>query len=174
MSSRLRLPTVSGMTENASRADRLHGVGEMFVAALAARDFPRIRETIRADVRFRLLVPRGPQENSGTEETLARFVGWFAGVDELHLESSYVNTVADRLVMTYRLRLRDASGWRLIEQHLVATAASDGRLDSLDLLCTGFHRCSAPAVAAELPVANAASLADRPIADLPVAAGAAT
>ena len=150
------------MTEIALPADGLHGVGKSFVAALAAQDFPRLRETIAADVRFRLLVPRGPQENSGADETLARFVGWFGGVDELRLESSYVNTVADRLVMTYRLRLRDASGWRLIEQHLVASLASDGRIGTLDLLCTGFHPCDAePITVRSVPVAasNPAALA---------------
>jgi SnoaL-like domain len=129
MTGRRRLPTVIGMTE----------LGETFVAAVAARDFPALRATLADDVRFRLLVPRGPQANAGADETLGRFVGWFGAADELRLESAHVGTVAQRLVMTYRLRLRDAAGWRVIEQHLVADTGTDGRLATIDLLCTGFH-----------------------------------
>jgi hypothetical protein len=50
-----------------------------------------------------------------------------------------VGTVAQRLVLTYRLRVRDAAGWRVIEQHLIADPAPDARLATIDPLCTGFH-----------------------------------
>jgi len=116
-----------------------YGIGDRFVATLVARDFPRLRTLMADDVRFRLLVPRGPQTEAGAADTVARFVGWYGAVDELRLESSYVATVADRLVITYRLRLRDTGGWRVIEQHLVAAVDADDRLDAIDLLCTGFH-----------------------------------
>jgi len=98
-----------------------------------------LRGSLAEDVRLRLLVPRGPQANTGADETLARFAGWFGAADELRVESSSVGTVASRLVVAYRLRLRDAAGWRLIEQHLVADPGPDGRLATIDLLCTGFH-----------------------------------
>jgi hypothetical protein len=117
----------------------LRRTGEAFVAAVAARDFPGLRGVLAEDVRFRLLVPKGAQAQAGVDETLGRFEGWYAGSDEVLVESATVATVADRLVLAYRLRLRDGDGWRLIEQHLVAHAGTDGRLDALDLLCTGFH-----------------------------------
>src|SRR5437763_4867737 len=125
-------PTVSGMT-------LLQRTGEGFLAALAARDFARLRGSFAEDIRFRLLVPRGAQANDGADETVGRFVGWFGGADELRLESSHVGTVGDRLVVTYRLRVRDADRWRLLEQHLVVSARPDGRFATVDLLCTGFH-----------------------------------
>jgi hypothetical protein len=133
------MSSVSGMIEQMCGAGHLRRVGEHFVAALAARDFARLTELITDDVQFRLLVPRGPQANTGAAETLSRFIGWYGGVEELLVESSYIETVAERLVIAYRLRLRDADGWRLIEQHLVAYAGPDGRLTAIDLLCTGFH-----------------------------------
>lgn len=119
--------------------DLLQNVGKAFVNALADRDFERFRAVIADDVRFRLLLPKGPQAQSGVAETVESFVRWYGDVDELHLESSSVGTVAGRLVLMYRLRLLDADGWQVIEQHVIADLAPDGRrLDRIDLLCTGF------------------------------------
>jgi hypothetical protein len=127
------------MTTATIDTERLRGIGESFLAALAAQDFPRLRGSIADDVRFRLLVPKGPQSQAGADETLSRFIGWFGDADEVRLDSASVGTVGRRLVLAYRLRVRDADGWRLIEQHLVADAGPDGRLDAIDLLCSGFH-----------------------------------
>ena len=99
---------------------------------------------IADDVRFRLLLPKGPQAHSGAAEAVEAFVGWYGDVDELRLESSNVETVADRLVLTYRFRLHDADGWQVIEQHVVADVAPDGRLETIDLLCSGFLPVTGP------------------------------
>ncbi len=130
--------TVASMTIGISDADRLQRVGEAFVQAVAGRDFEGLRAAMADDVRFRLLVPKGPQAQEGAAETVGRFVGWYAEADELRLESSSVDTVAGRLVLSYRFRVRDADGRRVIEQHLVADVAADGRLETIDLLCSGF------------------------------------
>jgi hypothetical protein len=119
--------------------DTVLRIGENVVAALAAKDFDRLRAVLADDVRFRLLVPKGPQRQLGPEETVARFVRWYGEADELWLESSSISTVVDRLVLVFRIRLHDADGWQVIEQHLVADANPDGRLRAIDLLCTGFH-----------------------------------
>ena len=138
------LPIVASMIVEATREDRLQKVGEALVNALADRDFEGLRAVIADDVRFRLLLPRGPQAHSGVAETVEAFVGWYGDVDELHLESSSVETVANRLVLTYRFRLHDADGWKVIEQHLVADDAPDGRLEKIDLLCSGFLPVAGP------------------------------
>jgi hypothetical protein len=129
----------SSVTSMIDTALELRGVGEAVLAALAARDFDGLRRRLADDVRFRLLVPRGPQAEAGAHDTVARFVGWYGGAIELEVESSYVDILADRLVLTYRIRLRDAEGSRRLEQHLVCGVGSDGRLATIDLLCTGFH-----------------------------------
>lgn len=41
------------------------------------------------------------------------------------------------MAIVYRFRLRDAHGWRLIEQHLMLDVA-DARIAAIDLLCSGF------------------------------------
>src|SRR5262245_51893631 len=117
----------------------LRGVGEAVLTELAARDFDGLRRRLAADVRLRLLAPRGPQAEAGAADTIARFVGWFGGALALDLESSHVDTLADRLLLTYRFRLRDADGSRRLEQHLVCGLDAEQRLATIDLLCTGFH-----------------------------------
>ncbi|MGZ5214109.1 MAG: sulfurtransferase TusA family protein [Actinomycetota bacterium] len=126
------------MSDTAINADGLRQVGNAFVNALAGRDFEGLRAAMIEDVRFRLLVPKGPQAEAGAAETVGRFVGWYAGADVLELESSSVETVAGRLVLSYRLRLHDEDGWQVIEQHLMGDVAPDGRLEKIDLLCSGF------------------------------------
>ena len=126
------------MTIEATYEDLLQNVGEAFVNALADRDFVRLRTSIADDVRFRLLLPKGPQAHSGVGETVESFVRWYGDVDALHLESSRVEAVAGRLMLMYRFRLHDEDGWQVIEQHVVADAAPDGRLEKIDLLCSGF------------------------------------
>lgn len=140
MTHRGRLPTFGCMSIRAATTDQLQRMGEGFVTAIARRDFDGLRAAIADDVRFRLLVPKGPQAHSGAAETVGRFVGWFGEARELRLESSSVHSVSGRLALVYRLRLLDADGWQVIEQHVMADVAPDGRLEAIDLLCSGFLR----------------------------------
>jgi len=126
------------MTIETTYEDLLQNVGEAFVNALADRDFMRLRTSIADDVRFRLLLPKGPQAHSGVGETVESFVRWYRDVEELYLESSRVEVVAGRLMLMYRFRLHDEDGWQVIEQHVAADASPDGRLEKIDLLCSGF------------------------------------
>lgn len=140
MTDRGHLPSFGCMSIGATTTDRLQEVGERFVDAIARRDFDGLRAAIADDVRFRLLVPKGPQAHTGAGETVGRFVGWFEEARELQLESSSVQDVSGRLALVYRFRLLDADGWQVIEQHLMADVAQDGRLEAIDLLCSGFRR----------------------------------
>ena len=140
----LALPIVASMIVEATREDRLQEVGEALVEALGDRDFEGLRAMMADDVRFRLLLPKGPQAHSGLAETVEAFASWYGDVDELHVESSSVETVADRLVLMYRFRLRRADGWQVIEQHVMADVAPDWRLEKIDLLCSGFRAVAGP------------------------------
>ncbi len=133
-----RLPTVAPMNVGVMDTDRLHAVGETFLNAVASRDFEQLRAAMTDDVRLRLLLPSGPQACVGATETVQRFVGWFSGAEELRLQSSSVGTAGGRLVVAFRIRLMYADGWQVVEQHLMADVAPDGRLEAIDLLCSGF------------------------------------
>jgi TusA-related sulfurtransferase len=119
--------------------------GRAFVEALAARDFEALLAMLAEDIRFRMLLPKGPQQEDGAASTAGRFIHWFGDADELELQASTVDHVADRLAVSYRFRLHDSDGWQLIEQHLVVDVADDGRMHTIDLLCSGFRPLPEPA-----------------------------
>ena len=127
-----------------TRAAEPEEAGRAFIEALQERAFPALEAALAEDVRFRLLVPRGPQAETGAAATIARFRGWFGDADRLEVEAARVELVADRVAITYRLRLQTGQDRRVIEQHLMADVGADGRLETIDLLCSGFHAVSQP------------------------------
>lgn len=122
-------------TQPSSATDR----GTSFVAALAERDFQRLAGTLTPDVRMRALIPPGLVEISGAEAAAAKFLSWFGDAEEFGLIHSGSEAVADRLHVFYRLRVKKAGNVpKLVEQHLLCALDRD-RIDTLDLVCTGFR-----------------------------------
>jgi hypothetical protein len=114
-------------------------LGTGLVTALAQRDFSRLAETLTPDVRMRALIPPGPIELSGAETAAAKFSSWFADAEEFELIRSGSDTVADRLHVFYRLRVRKPGDHRkIVEQHLLC-ALDAGRITAIDLVCSGFR-----------------------------------
>lgn len=109
-----------------------------FVAALAAKDFGTLRTLLADDVRFRMLLPRGPSADEGAEATVQRVASWFGPADPIEVETAAATEVAGRMALTYRLRLVRDGTWKEIEQHLLLDLADDGRISAIDLLCSGF------------------------------------
>ena len=89
-------------TQRSSASD----LGTGLITALAQRDFPRLAKTLTPEVRMRALIPPGPIEVSGAEAAAAKFASWFADAEELELIRSGRDTVADRLHLFYRLRVK--------------------------------------------------------------------
>ena len=113
--------------------------GDALVTALAQRDFARLADTLTADVRMRALIPPGPIELSGAENAAAKFSSWFGDAEEFELVRSGSDTVADRLHVFYRLRVKKPGDLsKIVEQHLLC-AVDDHRISALDLVCTGFR-----------------------------------
>jgi hypothetical protein len=63
---------------------------------------------------------------------------WFGEADSFEMLRTEIGQVADRLSITYRIRLHDSDGWQVIEQRLYCNIGDDGRISILDLLCSGF------------------------------------
>lgn len=120
-------------------------VGAAFVDALTSRGFTAARSLLADHVRFRMLLPGGPATEAGAGDSIGRFIGWFADADVFEVESSSVGEVEGRAAVTYRFRLHDAEGWRVIEQHLMLDVGTDGRVEAIDLLCSGFRSLAADA-----------------------------
>jgi hypothetical protein len=121
--------------------------GNALVAALAERDFPRLADMLTSDVRMRALIPPGLVELSGAEDAAAKFSSWFGNAEAVEVIRSGSETVADRMHVFYRLRVKKPGDVpKLVEQHLLCAFDRD-RINALDLVCTGFR----PDNAAEEP-----------------------
>lgn len=113
--------------------------GNALIAALAARDFRRLAATLTANVRMRALLPPGLVEISGAEGAAARFSSWFGDAETFELIHSGSEAIADRLHVSYRLRVtKPGDAPKLVEQHLLCALDGD-RISALDLVCTGFR-----------------------------------
>jgi hypothetical protein len=114
-------------------------VGDVFVTALVDGDIPRLAGTLDSEVQMRALIPPGPIEVRGAEAVAGKFATWFGSAERLELIRSVSEPVADRLHVSYRLRVRRAGDpWKVVEQHLLC-AHDEGRITALDLVCSGFR-----------------------------------
>lgn len=125
-----------------SSKDVRWSVGGTFLEGLGARDFGRLAASLAPDVRMRALLPPGPMEWAGSEAVAECFRSWFGEASEFELIDATVGEVGGRLHLSWRLRVRPApfgigDGWHVIEQQAYADAGA--AIDSLDLLCSGFH-----------------------------------
>jgi hypothetical protein len=107
--------------------------------ALVAGDFDRLTTMLTADVHMRALIPPGPVELSGATAAAAKFASWFGGSKSLELVRTGSDEVGDRLHVFYRLRVkRRGDPTSIVEQHLFCSL-DEGRITSLDLVCSGFR-----------------------------------
>jgi hypothetical protein len=115
-------------------------VGERFVEAMGARDYTRVRDLLDPAAHLRALIPPGPFELDGSREIADRFGSWFGDAAACELVSSAVDEVADRVRITYRLRVRHEAGADpvVVEQTAFCDIQS-GKVVALDLLCSGFR-----------------------------------
>jgi hypothetical protein len=113
-----------------------------FLQGLADQDFDALVGTLAADARLRALVPKGLREWTGGEEIAGQFARWFGDTGDFELVEATLGEVGGRLQLRWRLRLRAerlGAGWFTVEQQAYADAGEDGRIDRLDLVCTGYR-----------------------------------
>jgi hypothetical protein len=113
-----------------------------FLQGLADQDFDALVGTLATDARLRALVPKGLREWTGGEEIAGQFARWFGDTGDFELVEATLGEVGGRLQLRWRLRLRAerlGAGWFTVEQQAYADAGEDGRIDRLDLVCTGYR-----------------------------------
>lgn len=115
-------------------------LAERFIGALRSRDFASLRGLFSDTARMRMLLPGGPQEVHGADSATQALASWFQDVESFEPLEATSSTVADRLHMSWRCRIRWAGEktTRLIEQQVYAKVV-DGQLAVVDLLCSGFR-----------------------------------
>ena len=114
----------------------------VFLQGLADQDFAALGGALAADARLRALLPKGLREWNGGEEIAGQFARWFGDTVDFELVEAALGEVGGRLQLRWRLRLRAerlGAGWFTVEQQAYADAGEDGRIDRLDLVCTGYR-----------------------------------
>ena len=116
-----------------------HPLATAIAAAVAGRDSAGLAAAVTGTVRLRALLPGGPIEEHGRDAVVARFAGWFAGLDTVEVVESAGQAVADRLLIHYRLDLAQrGTRWACTQTSICKI--DDGRLATIDLLCSGFRK----------------------------------
>ena len=115
-----------------------HPRAASIAAVVACRDGGRLGATLTDTVRLRALLPGGAIESHGRDAVVARFAGWFADFDTVELVDVAGEPVADRLLVHYRLGLRQGPTRWTCTQTLICKTAGE-LLATVDLLCSGFR-----------------------------------
>jgi hypothetical protein len=114
------------------------GVLLEWVEALADRDPARLTELLTEKVRLRALLPGGLVDLSGREALLGEFKRWFDGMESIRIADATAGPFSDRTLLHYELELAKGAERWIVAQNVVAIV-TDGRLERLDLVCTGFR-----------------------------------
>ena len=131
--------------EQARQQEReLREVGEAFLDTLGRRDFEAFKALIHPRARMRSLEWAGHFDRVGRDEIVDAFRGWFSDLDADEVVSTALSVVGQRLHVGYhyRVRLPGHDGLLEVEQH-VYFQVRNGRVLSLDLLCSGYIPASA-------------------------------
>jgi hypothetical protein len=117
---------------------RHHPLAARLAAAVADPDPQRLSAALTDTVRLRALLPGGAIEAHGRADATALFRAWFADFDTVAVVESAGEAVADRLLIHYRLHVRQASTRWVCTQTAICKV-TDGRLAVINLLCSGFR-----------------------------------
>jgi hypothetical protein len=115
-----------------------HPLATAIAGAVAGRDSVQLAAAVTDTVRLRAFLPGGPIEEHGRDAVVARFGDWFADMDTVGLVESAGEAMADRFLVHYRLELTQRDT-RWACTHTSICKIIDGRLATIDLLCSGFR-----------------------------------
>ena len=115
-----------------------HPLATAIAEAVADRDSVQLAAAVTDTVRLRALLPGGPIEEHGRDAVVARFGRWFADMDTVDLVESAGAAMADRLLIHFRLDLAQRNTrWACTQTSICKII--DGRLATIDLMCSGFR-----------------------------------
>jgi hypothetical protein len=115
-------------------------LGSSFAAALALKDFDRLRELLHPEVDFRGLTPSRFWEADDAETAIGAVLRqWFEDSDEIvALLEVETGSFADRERVGYRFRVRNPEGLFEVEQQCYL-GERDGRIGWMRTVCSGFR-----------------------------------
>ncbi|MGH9024213.1 MAG: hypothetical protein ACRDV9_14130 [Acidimicrobiia bacterium] len=114
-------------------------LGRALVRAVAGRDSAELSEHLDGEARLRALLPADTVEVVGRVAVVAKFADWFGDFDSTSLIGSSSDMVGDRLLVGYQLELaKDERRWLCAQEAFCSV--SEGRVLTMDLVCSGFRR----------------------------------
>jgi hypothetical protein len=118
-------------------------LGAQFAAALAEKDFARVRDLLHPEIDFRGMTPSRFWEASDPDSVVADVLQqWFEPSDEIEsLDDLETDAVADRERVGYRFSVRNPDGRFVVEQQAYI-AERDGAIGWMRVLCSGFRPSS--------------------------------
>lgn len=137
----MTIPDARPLVSGAATAPRSSAATQL-LDVLTRREFARLPDVLDDRVRFRALLPGGPQEWVGAQAVAEQFTRWFGGRESVEVVAADTGDVADRVQLRWRLRVRSAElgpGWFVVEQRAYADTTASGSIAALDLLCSGFR-----------------------------------
>jgi len=131
---------MEGLMESVRTEEQL---GEEWIQMIVGRDFERITKICDPDVESRLLVPKRIYQLENVADLLERVKDWFNEYEFIEILSTRVEKVGRKLGIFYRLGCSEPGGNSIIEQQIFCNL-TDGRINRLWLLCSGFQPEDAP------------------------------
>jgi len=133
--------TARAFTYVPSRPESDQGLAAAFVESLAGQDFSRVTTCFAPNARLRALIPSGVCEAASASEVASCFAAWFGRARRIDVVHATANSVADRLHVSYRLRVDQIEGPRIVEQQAYCVVRN-GTFEEMDLVCSGFRPAS--------------------------------
>jgi hypothetical protein len=115
-----------------------HPIAAEFAAAVAGRDPQRLAPALTETVRLRALLPSGAVEAHGRANVADFLPALMADFDTVEVLESAAEDVADRLLIHYRLDVRQGRTRWVCTQTAICKVV-DARFAVIDLLCSGFR-----------------------------------
>ena len=112
---------------------------QQFLAALATRDWPAIRECLSPNIRLRALVPTAVREADGPDAVIDRFKYWWADLEDFRMLDSSVAEMADRFHVRYRLAGLDREDGPVVVEQQCYFVLEDGMIGTINSVCSGFR-----------------------------------
>lgn len=130
-----------GMTSTLTTTDLPTEVTATFLAALRRRDFAALAAVVSPDAPIRALTPMGLATGTGPAFLEERLTTWFGGDDRFWVEATVVASAGVKTHLSWRIAMAGPDGAVRKAEQRAFVRVSD-RIDSLDLVCSGFWAAS--------------------------------
>lgn len=116
-------------------------IGNVFIKDLTDKKFGNLADLFSENILFRALIPSSLVTSNNPNETASRIKNWFYVDDSEKYEilDSKVEVLVDCLHIYYKIFETYKGNPYNVEQHLYCEV-SDGRIEKLSLICSGFRK----------------------------------